>query len=1255
MLRCCDGSSTSSAILLSSWQMTPADTPQPSKQRTGLFTLLFTDVVGSTELKAALGDQPGVALIQAHHAIIRELLLSFPEAQEINTAGDSFLLVFARPSDALRFALQLQGRLRQFNEARPARVEDRVGLHMGEVVIEQREGKRDVHGMQVDTCARVMSLAQAGQILMTRPVFDNARQTLKGEEIDDTAGLEWLNHGRFELKGVNDPVEICEVRAAGTPGSAPPASSEKAHRVELPEGESVLGWRPAVGQPVPGTQWILQEKLGEGGFGEVWLGWHQKLKERRVFKFCFRADRVRSLKREMTLFRLIKERIGDHPNIVRLLEVNFEQSPFYVEEDFVAGQDLARWWKAQGGADRVPLLVKLEIIAQIADALQAAHDAGVIHRDVKPGNILVSGHLDGSVLSPPDINGLGPVGEQTLPQTCPPRITAKLTDFGIGQVISEERLAGVTRAGFTQTMLSSSSSQSGTQLYMAPELLAGKPASTRSDIYSLGIVLYQLLIGDLDQPLTGDWADAIPELLLRDDLKHCLAGKPEERFVGAAQLARSLRAYAERKREHQRRLQLELRAKRKHQVLVVASGISVIGVLLAVALGYGLRQARRNLQTARARLYAAEISRAYYAFEENNLGTALELLERHRPKPGEPDLRGWEWRYLWQRCQSDELRTLGTHSNFVTGLRFCSGGRLLLSSSYDQTVKAWEVETGKVVASLPHQAGVSAIDISRDERWLAAGTRDPGPLRLWDTRNWQQAVVLSSNISVAAVSFSANSQYLASIGQHKIVIWNTLTREPVATFAGNEGGIGSQDICFSPDGELLAYRNSPYCSIWDVKRETKLASIPCTSLTAVAFSPDGKRLVLGSWNKTATVWDVQSRTLIATLTNHTAWVSSLSFSPGGDILATAGADQHIILWNTSNWVELATLKGHLHEIWAVAFSPDGRTLASAGKDDTIRLWRSAAEPETPTTRILPNEAKWIIHSPDGKHSAVVYTDDTLGLCDSGAMAEYARIPPLFPGMKTSAGALSPGAAFVAQCSAERKVHLRDTTSGRQVIELELGDFNAGSLCFSPEGNRLLAVDYDSQRIQLWDLPTKRPLLTLTNDLPPLQGPPVFSTDPHELGTRHAQGVAAVWDLRSRRPKSILSGHRIQTWAIAFSPDGRTIATTGDEGTLKLWHKDTGELRATLRGQLLTLHCVTFSGDGRRVAAGSGDGLIKIWDTQTFQEVATVRGSSGTIGLLAFLPDARTLISATMGHERPQKMGAWQAPLFSEIEPPAAAR
>jgi serine/threonine-protein kinase len=361
------------------------------RHRTGLLTLLFTDIVGSTRIKQALGDSSGVALIQQHHAALRQLVGQFPDAQVIDTAGDSFFILFVRPSDAVQFALRWQSRVRALAKEDAIPVLDRIGIHIGEVIVDEAEGaSKRLFGGQVDACARIMSLAGADQILLSRAAFDNARQALKGNEIQGLSELVWLNHGPYVLKGLDEPIEICEVGESGAACLKAPADVDKARRQISPDAEPVLGWRPAVGQIVPNTKWLLQEKLGEGGFGEVWLGRHQAMKEWRVFKFCFRADRVRFLKREMTLFRLLKERVGEHPNIVRLLEVYFDAPPYYVEMDYVEGKDLKSWAQEQGGLDKVSLELRLEIVAQAADGLQAAHEAGVIHRDIKPTNILIA-------------------------------------------------------------------------------------------------------------------------------------------------------------------------------------------------------------------------------------------------------------------------------------------------------------------------------------------------------------------------------------------------------------------------------------------------------------------------------------------------------------------------------------------------------------------------------------------------------------------------------------------------------------------------------------------------------------------------------------------------------------------------------------------------------------------------------------------------------------------------------------------------
>jgi len=233
------------------------------RHRTGLVSLLFTDVVGSTKLKQELGDTRAVKLLERHHALVRKVLSQFREGEEISTAGDSFFLVFTRPSDAVKFSLLLQHQLRCLSERTGHEIAVRIGLHVGEVIIAEPSGQtqKDLFGIQVDTCSRVSALAQGKQILMTRFAFDSARQALKGEELSGIGPLVWMNHGRYRLKGVEDPIELCAVGEQDSAASTRPPSTEKGKRVESVEDEPVLGWRPAMEQQVPQTRWVLERML----------------------------------------------------------------------------------------------------------------------------------------------------------------------------------------------------------------------------------------------------------------------------------------------------------------------------------------------------------------------------------------------------------------------------------------------------------------------------------------------------------------------------------------------------------------------------------------------------------------------------------------------------------------------------------------------------------------------------------------------------------------------------------------------------------------------------------------------------------------------------------------------------------------------------------------------------------------------------------------------------------------------------------
>jgi len=199
-----------------------------------LLTMLFSDIVGSTKIKQKYGDSKALSIIEDHHAIIREILRSTISGREVSTSGDSFFMVFSTPSDAVLFALKWQDRMRDFAYSSGLDIADRIGIHVGEVYSSKTSvpGKEvDYNGIQVDTTARLMSLAQGNQILLSQCAFENAKQMLEGVKIAGIDMLSWKSHGLYAIKGVEKPLEVYEVGETGAAPLKQPADSEKAYRV----------------------------------------------------------------------------------------------------------------------------------------------------------------------------------------------------------------------------------------------------------------------------------------------------------------------------------------------------------------------------------------------------------------------------------------------------------------------------------------------------------------------------------------------------------------------------------------------------------------------------------------------------------------------------------------------------------------------------------------------------------------------------------------------------------------------------------------------------------------------------------------------------------------------------------------------------------------------------------------------------------------------------------------------------------------
>jgi len=545
-----------------------------------LMVLMFTDIVGSVDLKGRLGAAAYTDMISRHDRLFRQCVDQCAGARVIQDTGDGFLSRFETASDAVMTALRFQDGLRQIDWA-DVPLSVRVGLNLGQVSeVRDDSGGVKYIGLATDMAARVMSLAQGGQILMTRSIFDDARQYVRehpprGNE--EGPGLQWMAHGLYLFKGSEEPLDVYEVGAAGFAPLRAPLDSEKARRAVSAIEEETLGWRPAAGLEVPKRRgWFLVEKLGEGGFGEVWLGRHNRTKDQRVFKFCFDADRLRSFKRELTLFKLLRDKLGDRKDIAKLYEVQLDDSPYFLESEYSGYGSLSEWAEKQGGLSKIPLDLRIDMVARTADAVGAAHSSFVLHKDIKPSNILIYMSEDG------------------VPRP-------RLADFGIGVVTDSSELAkrNITVTGMTEGWLEGNeSSRTGTRMYAPPEILSGRDFTVRGDIYALGVFLYQMVVGDFSKPLATGWEADIEDECLREDIRACTIGDPDQRLGSAKELADRLRALPARRKA--------LAAGRRRKLLM--TGLGAAAVVTVVAGVWAVRETglRKHAEEMRVKAEAEE-------------------------------------------------------------------------------------------------------------------------------------------------------------------------------------------------------------------------------------------------------------------------------------------------------------------------------------------------------------------------------------------------------------------------------------------------------------------------------------------------------------------------------------------------------------------------------------------------------------------------------------------------------------------------
>jgi len=338
------------------------------------------------------------------------------------------------------------------------------------------------------------------------------------------------------------------------------------------------------GQPVHGRpNYKLIEQISSAPSREVWRARQEKTKNSRIFKFASNGEGLASIKREVTLFRVLNQSTDDGMlPVAKILDWNFESEPFFLEcED--AGVDLKAWSKTKGQLQGLTHELRIRLCRDIADAVSQIHEVGILHRDLKPANILVS-------------KGINTDGE----------FSVRLIDFGSGRVRNSQELIdfGITPMGFTRGM--NDNTQLSTPLYLAPEIAQGQGHSIPSDIYSLGVIIYQILSGDIDKPMTTGWRDDIDDVLLIADIVGATQGSVVDRIPSAVTLRDNLDKINQRREKLEVSQALEARAAESEMALkrsqarrpwVYATGAALtIGLCASLFFGFNTQTARKNAE-----------------------------------------------------------------------------------------------------------------------------------------------------------------------------------------------------------------------------------------------------------------------------------------------------------------------------------------------------------------------------------------------------------------------------------------------------------------------------------------------------------------------------------------------------------------------------------------------------------------------------------------------------------------------------------